>query len=276
MIRTVGLGCLKDLAQRIEEKNRLLRATGPKNMRPYSSPIQGDTKPTETFPTRSVLLNQRNSGNRREKRLTKAEIQERRRRGLCFHCDEKFTVGYRCKREFNILLVNDDEIDMVEDDQDVMDLRDNFPSLTEKVQISLNSLIGLTIPGTMKLRGEIRGQEVVVLINCGATHNFISWDLVQQMGISLSDTSGFNVETGTGEAVQGKGICKDVVLTLQELTIVESFLPIELGSKDVVLGMQWLGRVRRMGVDWNKLEMGISLGSTRVVLKGDSNRTLTQ
>ena len=113
---TQGLGCLMDLAQRIEEKNRLLRTIGLRNVRPFSSPNRRDSKPAEFFPTRSVLLNDHGPGNKTERKLTEAEIQERRRRGLCFHCDEKFTVGHRCKREFNILLVNDDEIDVVEDE----------------------------------------------------------------------------------------------------------------------------------------------------------------
>ena len=64
-----------------------------------------------------------------------------------------------------------------------MELQNNFSPLTEKVQIPLNSLVGLTTPGTMKLKGEIRGQKVVVLIDCGATHNFISWELVKYSNV---------------------------------------------------------------------------------------------
>ena len=64
-------------------------------------------------------------------------------------------------------------------------------------------------------------------------------------------------------------MCKDVVLTLQELTIVESFLPFELGSTDVVLGMQWFRYVGRMEVDWYYLEMWITMGTVKVTLKGD-------
>ena len=129
--------------------------------------------------------------------------------------------------------------------------------------------MGLDTPRTMKLKGAVLGKEVIVLIDCGATHNFISWDLVKRLGIPVVDTTDFGVETGSGESVQGHGLCKDVVLSLQELTIVESFLPFELGSIDVVLGMQWLGRVGRMEVDWHNLEMCITMGTVKVTLKGD-------
>ena len=48
----------------------------------------------------------------------------------------------------------------------------------EVVELSLNSVVGLTPPLTMKIKGEIDGQEVVVLIDSGASHNFIAAELV--------------------------------------------------------------------------------------------------
>ncbi|KAA0063178.1 ty3-gypsy retrotransposon protein [Cucumis melo var. makuwa] len=46
-----------------------------------------------------------------------------------------------------------------------------------------------------------------------------------------------NVIMGTGTAVKGKGLCKGVCLQLAELSIVEEFLPLELGGVDMILGM---------------------------------------
>lgn len=34
--------------------------------------------------------------------LSTTEMEERRKKGLCFHCDEKFTNGHKCKMLFNI------------------------------------------------------------------------------------------------------------------------------------------------------------------------------
>ena len=55
--------------------------------------------------------------------------------------------------------------------------------------------------------------------------------------------------------VQGVGICKGVKLNLQNLQIVEDFLPLDLGSLDVILGMKWLAVVGKMNVDWKTLTM---------------------
>ena len=63
------------------------------------------------------------------------------------------------------------------------------------------------------------------------------------MGLPRTETARYGVLMGTGMAVQGAGICKGVKLHLQNLQIVEDFLPLELGSSDVILGMKWLAAV---------------------------------
>ncbi|TYK04252.1 ty3-gypsy retrotransposon protein [Cucumis melo var. makuwa] len=72
------------------------------------------------------------------------------------------------------------------------------------VELSINSVVGLTNPGTMKARGKIFGEEVVVLVNCGATHNFISEKLVTELKLSTKETSRYGVILGLGTAIKGK------------------------------------------------------------------------
>ena len=37
--------------------------------------------------------------------LTEAEVQARREKGLCFHCNEKFSPSNHCKCELQIMMV---------------------------------------------------------------------------------------------------------------------------------------------------------------------------
>lgn len=55
---------------------------------------------------------------------------------------------------------------------------------------------------------------MVLLIYCGATHNFISAKLVQRLGLPRIETTGYGVIMGIGFAVQRAGICKGVNLAL--------------------------------------------------------------
>ena len=86
--------------------------------------------------------------------------------------------------------------------------------VVETIELSLNSVVGLTTSGMMKLKGMINGKEVIVLIDCGATHNFIGTNLVKELQLPLVTTNSYGVVMGTGIAVKGKGICGGVVLTM--------------------------------------------------------------
>ena len=110
----------------------------------------------------------------------------------------------------------------------------------EVAELSLNSMVGLSTPRTMKVKGKIAQHEVVVLIDYGAIDNFISTKLVQELELPLECTSGYGILMGTGTTIKGKGLCRGVIFTLQNIEIVEDFLPLELGSANVILGMQWL------------------------------------
>ena len=130
----------------------------------------------------------------------------------------------------------------------------------------MNSVVGLTTPQTMKLKWDIEGQPIVVLIDGRVTHNFIVTELVQQLGLPRIETVGYGVIMGTGMAVQGACICKGVKLHLQNLQIVEDFLPLELGSSDVILGMKWLAVVGKIKVDWKALTMKFQVGGMAITL----------
>ena len=203
------------------------------------------------------------------KRLTESELQARRKKGLCFKCEEKFSPSHRCKKELRVLLVHEDE----EEDYNQFDDRaTEEPALIElkdAVELSLNSMVGLTTPGTMKIKETIGSKEVIILVDSGATHNFLSLELVQQLALPLTTTTSYEVMMGTGISVKGKGICRGVCISMQGLTVVEDFLPLELGNTDVILGMPWLGTLGDVKVNWKMLTMKIKMGKAVIVLKGD-------
>ena len=76
---------------------------------------------------------------------------------------------------------------------------------------------------------------------------------------------------GTGLSVPGRGVCKRVVLSLPEMEVVEDFLPLELGSSNVILGMQWLETLGGMHVNWQTLTMKFKLGGEWVTLQGNQD-----
>ena len=100
--------------------------------------------------------------------------------------------------------------------------------MKEVAELSLNSVVGISALRTMKVKWKITQHEVITLIDCGATHNFIFSKVVQNLGLPVEATSGYGVLLGKGQEIKGEGICKGVVLTIQNIEIVEDILPIEI------------------------------------------------
>lgn len=92
----------------------------------------------------------------------------------------------------------------------------------------------------MKIKGNIGGAKVVVLIDSGATHNFISKHVVAQLGLAMSNTSMVRVRLSNGMTDKSSGTCKGVLLTLPEYQVMDEFLPLPLGGTNVILGIKWL------------------------------------
>lgn len=128
------------------------------------------------------------------------------------------------------------------------------------VEVSLNLVAGLTAPKTMKLRGTIGEQEVVILSDLGATHNFISLSLVQHKQIPVTKTDSYGATMGTRNSVRGKGVCRSVTLQVQGVDIIDDFLLLNLGSADIILGIQWLESLGTVQTNWKSQVMKFRIG----------------
>ncbi|KFK36440.1 hypothetical protein AALP_AA4G124900 [Arabis alpina] len=168
-----------------------------------------------------------------------------------------------------ILIAQPDGTDIVWDngEEEFSDATD-LP-ITELAELSLNSVVGISSPSTMKLTGSLGNTDVVVMIDSGASHNFISTRLVNQPALTPHTAGNYGVLTGAGIPVKGEGICRELTLLVQGLRIRADFLPLALGSADVILGMQWLASLGEMKVNWGLQWMRFTVDNAEVTLQGD-------
>lgn len=103
------------------------------------------------------------------------------------------------------------EEEIAEDDGIHKEANDVLPATGATIELSRHSVAGISSPKTLKLRGIIHGVPVVVLVDSGATHCFISQKLVTQIKVPVLQ-SNFQVTIGNGENVKGGGICLAVLL----------------------------------------------------------------
>ncbi|VFQ99618.1 unnamed protein product [Cuscuta campestris] len=100
------------------------------------------------------------------RRISPAEKAEKDARGECYFCPEKWSRGHHCNGRYYLLVTNENEEGGAEYDDE--------PETIFKGDVSvLQSLAGSPTPISIRLKGEIHGQTVDVLVDGGSTHNFI-------------------------------------------------------------------------------------------------------
>ncbi|KZV43200.1 peroxidase 64 [Dorcoceras hygrometricum] len=121
----------------------------------------------------------------------------------------------------------------------------------------------------MKLRDRIQGTEIVVMLDSGTSHNFISRTLVEQLELAVDETVQFGVCLGDGARVTCQGICRQLLVDLRHCEIQIDSYVFELGGVDLILGIDWLRTLGEVVVNWETMSMSFTLGKGVVTLTGD-------
>jgi hypothetical protein len=169
------------------------------------------------------------------KRLTQAEQEERRRLGLCYNCDDKFTRGHNrvCKRLF--LLKGFEEEDDGVATETAEDVR------TEDTPVfSLQALARVTFTDTMKLEVGLGSASLVALLDSSSTHNFISEVVAHRIGLPLQHRPRLTAMVANGERVACVGVICDALLTIGGASFPADLHIMPLAGYDVVLDTGWL------------------------------------
>ncbi|KAK8559995.1 hypothetical protein V6N12_012804 [Hibiscus sabdariffa] len=144
------------------------------------------------------------------KRLSNVEYHEKLKKGLCFHCDEKYSPNHRCNsKQFNLLIVTAED-----DDEDI----DGLPRETPRSDT--DHLHGLGQQGTEKL-----------------------------LELSLQSIIGFTSK--------------------KSLKIIQDYFLFNLGSADVILGLEWLETLGDIQANFKTLTLKFKVQGQTKVIRGD-------
>ena len=115
---------------------------------------------------------------------------QRIKEGKCKRYGEKWDPKHSCakgkelKNLYNCEATNDSNSEY-SDIEETKDATEFSPELDDEsiLQVSLLAMTGISQPQTLKLKGHIQKNNVVVLIDSGSTHNFLDATVAKRLNI---------------------------------------------------------------------------------------------
>lgn len=136
----------------------------------------------------------------------------------CRNCGDRWFPGHHCKQQRLKSLVTAGEEDQEDPpEEEYVEQNDEEEQAEEETLAThtLGSLFDVERERSMKLKGYVGRAKVVVLVDSGATSNFIDESLVHERGWPSTETRGFCVKVGGGRVIKGRGMCVKVPLEIQ-------------------------------------------------------------
>ncbi|XP_058766993.1 uncharacterized protein LOC131640630 [Vicia villosa] len=269
------------LAKLIESKLKESKTKFPKPFQPSyqkQHPFASTSQTTKTsFPTPTTPLNPpkpplTNQTKIPIRKLTQAQLQERRAQGLCFNCDENFFTGHKCTTSRFFILIADEEIQP--ETQEVAELSEvhmETDLVDTYFQLSPQAATGQFCPQTLKFKGSIAGLPVMVLVDTGSTHNIMQPRIAQHLNLHTTPINQFSVMVGNGSHLQCEGICDNVEIMLQNKPFNLPFYLLPIEGADIVLGMAWLRTLGPIQADFSIPSLTFQYLTKPITLTGDPN-----
>ncbi|KAL4588274.1 hypothetical protein LXL04_001157 [Taraxacum kok-saghyz] len=255
-----------------------------KSRSPSKNNLQSPLKPT--YVTNSSAPNQNrppdkpNFGNPPRtpnvRHLTSSEWEERRKKGFCFKCGQRYSPQHKCADGgLRILLLAAGETLGADGEVHNAEVLSDEEEDPEGACNSLELSSGPTNPScslsTIKLVGEINGVPVLILVDNGATHNFLSKRLAIALGLHVSPIKRACIKMGDDRRVWMTEGCTGIPIKLGSYSLNADALVYDLGSLDLILGIAWLKTLGDVLCNWASRSIQFWDNGEMVKLQGISS-----
>ncbi|KAA3452986.1 Transposon Ty3-G Gag-Pol polyprotein [Gossypium australe] len=197
------------------------------------------------------------------KSLSQAELEDRRKKGLCFWCGSKYSPGHKCSKSqvFQLVIeptwepgseLKESIVDELQDCSEQFELGEQSPG---SPVLSLHALQGLQSHHTMLFLALIDNTEVVVLVDSGSTHNFLDYKMAKRLKLPIEPCCPLKVMVANGVQLPTQGCCTAVPWEAQGYRFSTDFLLLGVKGFDVVLGIQWLLSLGQIAWSFSNLTM---------------------
>jgi hypothetical protein len=140
-------------------------------------------------------------------KLDEATKRESRRKQLCYNCKDPWEPGHRCmgkgnihyieflsnsEEEDNVVHIQNMEVTQAKEGHTQVEVEDETMCYHAGIKkVIIGSISGVQNLSTFRIRGVLQGQRVTILIDGGASHNFIDEYLVNRRHLPTLEFEGF-------------------------------------------------------------------------------------
>ncbi|KAJ0491928.1 putative nucleotidyltransferase, Ribonuclease H [Helianthus annuus] len=204
------------------------------------------------------------------KKVPAKVAEEKRAKGECFWCNEKYSPTHNCKfKHLYILEIHgDDEMGGSSEEEVVEDLEN-------AAQLSVYAMTGVSSYSTMRVVGTIGTRQIQILIDSGSTHNFVNSKLALRMNCFTKGVPEMKVLVANGKELDCNQLCPDFQWLMQGVWFKTDVLLLPLENYDMVLGIQWLQSLDDIVWNFKNLTMQFKVGNKVVELKGVSKNNIS-
>eukprot|EP00253_Pinus_taeda_P003165 PITA_03165 len=192
-----------------------------------------------------------------------------KKKRLCFTCQESWAPGHKCATRKAHFIEVFSESSGEEEDEDDVEAEDSHaiqgplpppPPATSGASFAptggaLATLRGVPKYLMLRVRGTVRGQRVSVLVDSGATHNFIDAQMVEWRGIQTESFDGFSVLVPGDQTMTCARYVPELSVTMGTYILIDHFFVVDIPDTNMILGVQWLITLGKVTIDWKTLEM---------------------
>lgn len=194
----------------------------------------------------------------------------RKARGLCIRCGEKWATGHKCAAELQLHALQE-VWNLCQDDFQELESSTTTPTEPENqvfMLLSAAAVSGDVAPRTMQLRGFLGDLEVLILINSGSSHSFLSSSVASKVAGCIPLLQPMTVKIADGGTVRCEYEMPEAKWTVQGYSFQSALKVLPLGSFDLIIGMDWLEPFSPMKIHWRNKWMAIPYGSSTALLQG--------
>ncbi|PKA64689.1 putative mitochondrial protein [Apostasia shenzhenica] len=231
---------------------------------------------SETGMSKQPTLNSRNptsnqqQGDNSRRILSNTAFDEKRAKGLCFWCNEKYSIGHQCKKRqlYQITLIENELMDNEEVEEPKEELESTPTEMGIEANISLNAVTGLPSYQAMTVIGATRRKQIYILIDTGSTHNFVDPSILNFEVDNVTQIPVQYVTVANGDRIPITQEVHNLQWSMQGVVFSTEALVMPLENYHMILGIQWLSELGNVSWNFKELQMTFTLHDKQIRLIG--------